>query len=68
LLLVLHSQLLVFLLLCMILQLELNLGFLSQSLNQLWVDDNIGDITLFKHDAIVSKLPVQLIHHGDGHV
>jgi hypothetical protein len=68
LLLIVESQLLVFLLLFVILKLDLKSGFLLKGSNQLRIDNNIGDVTLFKLDAIWTELCVKVVHHCVSHI
>lgn len=37
-------------------------------MDKLWVNNNVGDVTLLKLDAIESKLSVKLVHHRVSHI
>lgn len=52
----------------MVLVSKLNLCLFWKSIFQLLIHDNISNIALFKDDTVLSKLMVQLIHHGVSHV
>ena len=52
----------------MILKLKLQSCFLLECSNELRTDNDIGDIALLKDNAVERELPVELFHHGGGHV
>ena len=68
LLLVVECELLVFLFLLVIFELYLKSCFLLEGTDQLWVNDNVGDVTLFEHDSVRGKLRVQILHHCVSHI
>lgn len=65
---ILKCELFVFLLFLMISELNFESSLLSKGTNKLWVDNNIGNITLLESNAILVKFQVQLLHHIIGHV
>ena len=65
---ILKRELLIFLLFLMISKLNLKSGLLCKSTNQLWVNNDIGNITLFEGNTVLVEFHVQLLHHIIGHV
>ena len=65
---ILKRELLIFLFFLMISELNLKSGLLCKSTNQLWVNNDIGNITLFEGNTILVEFHVQLLHHIIGHV
>lgn len=68
LLLVIESQLLILLLFLVILELNLQPGLLLKCPDKLRIDNNIGDVALFKLDSILLKLSIEIMHHLIRHV
>jgi hypothetical protein len=67
-LLIFERKFLVFLLFLVVLKFKLQSGLLLKSTDQLRVYNNIGDVTLLKHDTILLELAVQLSHHSVSHI
>jgi len=66
--LILKLQSLVLLFFLVILELELDFGPFFKGFTKCFIDKDVGDIALFKDDSVSSKLTVQRVHHGVGHI
>jgi hypothetical protein len=56
------------LLFLMIFQFDFKSGLLLESANQLRVNNDVGDVALFKLDTVGLELLVEVVHHCIGHV